>query len=425
MSVSFRFVALLAVLPCLMAAEIVEKDEAGRIKAKYTVVNGKKNGPFVRYYDGEKVRAKGTYKSDRLDGEMLLFYADGKKLSKTEYKNGQLDGTVEDYDRDEMVVVSATYKKGELSTLQVFDGKTMIAQPFKGGDPRKSGDPRCPRRYAEIQEAWGLIDALPPPKGLKDDPADLDRIAALRRLQKYRAFVGIPYEGMALDAGLNKSAEAGAEIIQAIGRLDHNPPNPGWPEAKYKFALAATRSSNLDNSSVAVTREQSVDHYMDDSDASNIDCVGHRRWCLNPRMLNVDFGRSPDGRFSAMMALDSARKDFPAYDFVAYPPAGLAPPGFFKASYAWNISPNPEKYKPPFKNRVAISVLSRSEKDDTPLKLNSSNVSVEICGSGPAIIFRPENLDMSAGARYLVRIEGLETKDGRSPRIEYMVWFTQ
>ena len=60
--------------------------------------------------------------------------------------------------------------------------------------------------------------------------------------------------------------------------------------------------------------------YMDDSDASNIDAVGHRRWCLNPRMVKTGFGQT--GKFGAMYAHDNSRRKIPEYDFVGYPAPG-------------------------------------------------------------------------------------------------------
>jgi len=340
-------------------------------------------------------------------------------LSKSKYKDGKLDGAVIDYNREGAIVASASYTAGELENIRVFDGNETIVQQVK------KGMPNCPRRYAELQEAFATISLLPIPSASSGNGLAAERTLALRRLQCYRAFVGIPYEGLALTAELNKYADAAAEICQAIDRLDHNPPNPNWPEEKYQFALKATRASNLAGSSRALTMESSVDMYMNDSDAANIDRVGHRRWCINPAMQIVGFGKSPSSRFAAMMAHDKSRKEKPDYDCVAYPPAGLVPPGFFKADYAWSVSPNPMKYNVPAKNQIKISVASKTDATPgAPMKLNFSNVETKSFGSGPAIIFRPEGLSVAPGSRYIVKIEGLELKSGETTKLEYLVWFT-
>src|SRR5438045_1192356 len=82
-----------------------------------------------------------------------------------------------------------------------------------------------------------------------------------------------------------------------LGRLDHDPRNPGLPEDQYQLARKAAGSSNLgwfgkgQSDSLAL----SVDMFMDDSDETNIDRVGHRRWCLNPAMKKVGFGQADSG----------------------------------------------------------------------------------------------------------------------------------
>jgi hypothetical protein len=366
------------------------------------------------------LRAKGNYKAGRLDGELLLYYLGGKLLSKSNYKEGKLNGEAIDYGRNGALVASATYAAGVLQSIRVSDGKEMIEQQFKNGLPR------CPARYAELQEAFAKINATDAEAAKGNDIA-AERVLSLHRLQEYRALVGVPYDGLVLTADMNKAADAAAEICQAINRLDHTPPNPGWAKDKYDFASKATRLSNLASSTGRLTLAGSVDMYMDDSDASNIDRVGHRRWCINPTMQIAGFGKSPSGHFAAMMAHDASRKAVPEWDFTAFPPAGLAPPGYFKAEYAWSVSPNLAKYGIPDPNQVKITVSSKTDpspdKPGVPLKLNYSGVETKGFGSGAAIIFRPEGLSVAPGSRYSVKIEGIVTKSGKAT-IEYLVWFT-
>src|SRR5262249_4139446 len=92
------------------------------------------------------------------------------------------------------------------------------------------------RRLAEIS---GGAAALPK----KGDRA-AERLAALRRLNAYRYLSGAPADAV-LDDQMNREAEAAAALCQRIGRLDHNPPNPGMKEEEYKLALKGVNSCNL------------------------------------------------------------------------------------------------------------------------------------------------------------------------------------
>jgi len=140
---------------------------------------------------------------------------------------------------------------------------------------------------------------------------------------QYRYLCDVPYEQMKLDADYCVHAAAAAHLCDAIGHLDHTPPNPSWPENRYQFAFEGTSHGNLFEISVhqGPHANASVDSYMDDSDAKNIDRVGHRRWCLNPSMGKTGFGTfkgSPAcGRWTNPM-----RRSRPT-NSSAYPSPGL------------------------------------------------------------------------------------------------------
>jgi hypothetical protein len=141
----------------------------------------------------------------------------------------------------------------------------------------------------------------------------------------------VPHADLALVDTFNRHADAGSKLCERIGRLDHTPENPGLPEDEYAFAYTGTSRSNLFQGN---GMPGSVPAYMDDSDARNIDRVGHRRWCLNPAMVKTGFGAS--GVFAAMWAHDASRKDVPDFDYVAYPAMGYMPDYYFGARHAWS-----------------------------------------------------------------------------------------
>jgi hypothetical protein len=154
-----------------------------------------------------------------------------------------------------------------------------------------------------------------------------------------------------------------------------------------------------------------VDGWMNDSDPSNIAVVGHRRWCLNPRMLKSAFGA--DGNYAAMHAHDGSRKQVPDWDIVAYPARGWMPAELFGPRHAWSVSLNPDQYAPPAKAEVKAEIRPAGEKgtpDGAPLRLDYFNVDNGGFGTGAAVIFRPEGTSFKTNQRYAVEITGLKTK---------------
>jgi hypothetical protein len=163
---------------------------------------------------------------------------------------------------------------------------------------------------------------------------------------------------------------------------------------------------------------------MDDSDASNIDRVGHRRWCLNPRMLKSAFGTV--GKYAAMYAFDNSLPVVPEWDYVAYPTRGYMPIDLFGGHYAWSISLNMAKYAKPVKEEVTATIQPVDPKVEPlgpPLTLNYFNVETGGFGSGPCIIFRPESFSLQSDARYKVVVNGVKTKAGMPATIEYLVHY--
>src|SRR5262249_53377270 len=137
--------------------------------------------------------------------------------------------------------------------------------------------------------------------------------------------------------------EAAAALCQRIGRLDHNPPNPGMKEDEYKLALKGVHSCNLHQGQANLV--EAIDGFMDDSDPANIVHVGHRRWCLHPLLTKTGLGRR--GGYCALWAHDASRNPAPAYDFLAFPARGPMPVTFFRQNWAWHISLNPARYRAP------------------------------------------------------------------------------
>ena len=141
---------------------------------------------------------------------------------------------------------------------------------------------------------------------------------AADRLNALRQIAGLP--AVQLDLELSEQVQYGAVIQGALGSLSHYPSQPaGMDDAFYQLARDASSSSNL---YAGPSLTQAIDGFMDDSDASNIDRVGHRRWQLNPTMGKVGFGYAESNtvyrRYVSEYAFDRSGtcRD---YDFVAWP----------------------------------------------------------------------------------------------------------
>jgi len=142
-------------------------------------------------------------------------------------------------------------------------------------------------------------------------------------------------------------------------------------------------------------------------------------------MLKTAFGSS--GTYAAMYAFDSSRKSLPDWEYVAYPARGYMPCEFFGAQHAWSVSLNPAKYGRPSKGDVRVEIHAVGA-DLTPLgdalKLGYFNFENSGFGCGPAIIFRPEGLNLGHDQRYKVDFRGLKVKSGQTT-LSYLVHFVQ
>ena len=273
-----------------------------------------------------------------------------------------------------------------------------------------------PRSLAELK---AMLKLLAPRKGSEGSQQE----EYLQRLKQYRYVCGVPFENLRWDDGYADLAQHASLICAKLNKLTHTPEQPsGMSNAEYEICKKGTGQSNL---FMGVTRARAcVDGWMDDSDPSNIDRVGHRRWCVNPGMLKSAFATS--GNYAAMYAFDNSNPKVPDWDFVAYPTRGYMPLDLFAGHRAWSVSPNMEKYATPSQDAVKVAIHAADAKlapTGSPLKLDYFHVETGGFGSGPAIIFRPEGFNSAIEGVYIVEISGLKTKKGQDSTIQYLVNF--
>lgn len=239
--------------------------------------------------------------------------------------------------------------------------------------------------------------------------AAADRLSALRRI------AGLP--AVTLDLSLCENAQYGAVIQAANGSLDHYPDQPaGMGDSFYQQAKSASASSNL---AAGHTLTGAVDAFMDDSDASNIATLGHRRWQLNPTLGKVGFGYAVSGRGYSRYVAEKVFDRSGAgcdYDFIGWPASGSFPAQLFDGDTAWSVTLNPTAYQTAVKSALTVTLTRKADGKSWTFSSRGSdgffNVTSSGYGEGYCVIFRPEGVDDYMGT-YTVRIEGLKALNGQ------------
>jgi len=417
--------------------ELIEKYPDGKKKAVYTTgADGAKNGAFEEFHPDGKRAAKGAYKNDKLSGPYQSHFVGGKVKVKATYREGLLNGKYVEHSEAGPIARSAEYRDDKLhGAYQEFTGGKLAKDEFW-----VAGELVVPKSAQQIAATLKAIEKAPVksvgefPKGLNsiwqaalaDTGIQVRREVALKHLQAYRFLCDVAYEDVVLDRAYVAHCEAACDIMKRVDELTHTPKNPGMPEDEYQFAYKGTSSSNIYSSAAMI---DSITAFMDDSDDKNIDRLGHRRWCINPKMLKT--GIAGNHGYSAMWSLDQSRVETPDYQFVAFPPKGLTPVSFFKSHYAWSLSLNPKKYRAPDPATVKAAIYpcrfaakqGTIEKAPQPLPLNYSKIDLGGFAIPNCIIFRPADVAVAPGASYWVEVTGLKDTDGKDAPLGYLVSF--
>jgi len=253
-----------------------------------------------------------------------------------------------------------------------------------------------------------------------DDPA-AERRAALVRLRMYRLLCGLVEDDLVLDERLNEEAAAAAEVCRRLGHLTHEPPNPGLPADLFAKACRGAERGNLAFGMRDLVA--AVDGWMDDSDADNVAALGHRRWCLNPRLRHVGFGRS--ARYFAMWAHDSSGSGRIPQSAICFPPPGCVPIDMFRPHYAWSVSLDPRVFQKPTPGLIRVTIKRPEESAGSAATAELDFLHIDTRGYGLAncIIFRPSHASTAVGSVYEVTLEGLRDHDGRQVRVGFVTQF--
>ena len=298
----------------------------GRLNGRYTTFreDGKKHvvahyhddlrhGKYEAVYENGQLKERTRYRHAKLHGSLESFFENGNPHLRATFENGKRHGKYEEFNADQSHSLTEHFHHGTRhGVYQVVDkGNLVIDQVWDMGKIHKiRGVVAYPVPEDNIRKEIRRILRLPPaaaaaPSSTAPKPARVRREVdtpeeALRRLKAYRFLCRVPYENLRLDPKLCEHCESGAKLCERIGRIEHEPKCPkGMDQAEYRRGLTGTMHRNLHQGSGLVG---SVDAYMEDHGENNLDHVGHRRWCLNPRMRRTGFGSS--GGFCAMWAHD-------------------------------------------------------------------------------------------------------------------------
>lgn len=260
--------------------------------------------------------------------------------------------------------------------------------------------------------------------------------AATDRLNALRILAGLPT--VTLDAALSANAQYGAVLLAAIDKLEHHPAQPiDMADDFYQQAYSATSSSNLlDATSHDIFDPsygdvfagyklcESPDEFMDDSDLTNFQFVGHRRWQLNPTLGKIGFGCAvtPTGQKSYVVEKIKDKSGAGCdYDFISWPASGVFPTGdFFSGSSwstSWSITLNPARYQTNNLDNITVTLERESDGRTWVFSLDNENadgyffIRHDNYGINNCIIFHPTNPGKYEGV-YTVTVEGLKTKFG-------------
>lgn len=224
---------------------------------------------------------------------------------------------------------------------------------------------------------------------------------AVNVLNMYRFVAGVPAD-VTIDSSWQEYAQAAAVVNCNLGYLSHYPSKPsGMDDSLYQKGKTGAGSSNIAMGYGNV--KKAIVGWMGDSDSSNIDRLGHRRWCINPTMDSTGFGI--DGKYYAMYAFSQNNAEGKDIHGVTWP-AKNTPIQLWDNEDAWSISMGASV---PSSTTVTLTRV----KDNKTWKFSSNNSSAgyfninnEGYGQSGCIIFRPNNITYKKGDKFKVKVKG-------------------
>ncbi len=248
---------------------------------------------------------------------------------------------------------------------------------------------------------------------------------ALDGLNFIRYLVGLP-DDIYLDQTYIDYTQHGAVLLAAIDELTHGPYKPAdMSNEFYDIAYKGPSQSNCGKGYSNIL--DTLFGYMHDSDPSNIDRLGHRRWLLNPPMQKTGFGYYD--RYSDTYVFDRSRESEILYDFISWPARNYMPVDLMRKDIAWSVNLG-TAYDDPSIDNVKVTLTRRNDGKTWTFSQNEYsnntgtgyyfNVNNGGYGMSKCIIFRPDIDGYTQNDIFDVTISGI-SQGGSSTEIKYMV----
>lgn len=414
---------VLAVTAAAPPGEVIEKYDDGKPKAKYrNNADGLRNGAYEEYFPDGKVKVRGTYTAGKKSGKWTTLGEAGKTLEVASYRADVLDGPWTYHFEDTgKLRVKAKYRAGLLNgPVAVLDAKGRTVM-----------QPTYPRTLADVEKAWAKWwPAAPAAPKFSQEPALSPPYKAgalsaetveegVKAVKLFRFLSGVPWDPVKADAGRNDTAQHGAVVMHKLGRITHTPEQPDdMDDAFFKVAYAGCNQSNIFQG--VPTLVAAVHGWMDDSDPSNIEKVGHRQWILSPGLQEIGFGYA-DG-FCAMHVVGGGGAA-PDFNYVAFPGEGYYPRQLIGPSFAWSVHLNNAKAKVGEKASVEVTITRLDERFlpiGDPQEGEVASIAEGIGANWTVIVFRPKPAVIEAG-RYWVDVKGVRSPKGAPAPFGYFV----
>lgn len=264
--------------------------------------------------------------------------------------------------------------------------------------------------------------------------------SALKMLNNIRYVSGL--DPVSLNETYGGKAQAAAFVNWSIGQLTHYPSNVTSKPDDMSTTDWNDGNEGAGNSNIAYGRDTINNTIVfgwmgDSSSATNVENVGHRRWCLNPYMSSTGFGatrgQSYLDKYYAMWSADDNANG--SQKNVAWP-ARYMPVEFFDGNIPWSLSTGNTSITNISNVSVQLNRRTTSPSGSGSWSFSTSKTytaattgeyfGVQINNPyqgysgqpGPFVVFRPANITYKVGDIFDVTITGLG-----SSAISYTVEF--
>jgi uncharacterized protein YkwD len=230
---------------------------------------------------------------------------------------------------------------------------------------------------------------------------------ALNGMNQIRFAAGL--QEAALNDEYNMLSQAGSYLNAKNNSLTHYPKTPSGMSDDDEIVINGKKgasSSNIAWNYGSLSRSMFAG-WLNDSDSSNISRMGHRRWILEPGLLQAGFGHV--GAYTSMYAFGYEHDMRNTGAIIAMPCQNM-PLNWIDSSFAWSVSFGT------YVDKDEVLVTLVRDRDNKKWKFSSASsngyFNVDNAGYGDTgcVIFRPSGISYADGDTFTVTIEGAREK---------------